>query len=270
MQPTFPMPPMPPMPKTRLGGVLLLCLALWACSSGLGEAPLAQADREFANGNYLKAETLYESYLQANPQGDGRWDAWRQLVRISVTVTGNDKKAARLLEAMQLEYSEDSERFVDLSWQLAETYTRLHDWDKASETWQTLLDQGDLAPAQAAEVHWNLGKIHQYQGRYGMAKDAMLACLEQEGDQTPHARCMYELAQAYSLLKNRAQARVWLDRLLALPGLDPELHALGTYMLCEILEAEGQKAQARALLESIRQTYPNPLVIETRLRQLAE
>jgi hypothetical protein len=81
---------------------------------------------------------------------------------------------------------------------------------------------------------------------------------------------MYELAQAYSLLKNRAQARVWLDRLLALPGLDPELHALGTYMLCEILEAEGQKAQARALLESIRQTYPNPLVIETRLRQLAE
>lgn len=260
---------MRPMSKISSGGALLLCLALWACSSGLGEAPLAQADREYAEGNFLKAESLYESYLQANPQGDARWEAWRQLVRISVSVTGNDKKAARLLEAMQLEYTDDSRRFVDLSWQLAEAYTRLHDWDKASETWQALLDQGDLTRAQMADIHWNLGKIHQYQGRYGMAKDAMLACLEQADEREPHARCMYELAQAFNLLQNRAQAKAWLERLLALPGLDPELRALGTYMLCEILEAEGQKARARELLESIRDTYPNPLVIDTRLRQLA-
>lgn len=255
--------------KTSLGA-LLLCAALWACSSGLGEDPLAQADREFASGNYLKAEALYEGYLQASPQGAQRWEAWQQLVRISDTVTGNTRKAARLLEAMQLEFSEDATRFVDLSWQLAETYTRLHEWDKASETWQILLDQGDLTRPQIAEVHWNLGKILQYQGRYGMAKDAMLACLEQADAANPHAHCMYELAQAYGLLKNRAQARAWLERLLALPDLDTELHALGTYMLCEILESEGQKTRARELLESIRETYPNPMVIETRLRQLAK
>jgi len=255
--------------KTSLGA-LLLCAALWACSSGLGEAPLAQADREFADGNYLKAEALYEGYLQANPQGEWRWEAWQQLVRISDTAIGNTKKAARLLEAMQLEYSEDATRFVDISWQLAEISTRLHDWDKASETWQSLLDLGDLTPQQVAQIHWNQGKIYQYQGRYGMAKDAMLACLEQADAENPYAHCMYELAQAYSLLKSRAQARAWLEKLLALPDLETELHALGTYMLCEILESEGQLARARELLESIRDTYPNPMVIETRLRQLGK
>lgn len=249
---------------------LLFCLALWACNSGLGDSLLAQADQEFSRGNYLKAETLYEQYIQANPQGKARWEAWQRLVRISTTVTHNYSKAAELLEAMQLEYAEDKERTARLSWRLAEVYTTLHNWEKASETWQDLLDEPGLDPASIPDVHWNLGKIYQYQGRYGMAKDAMLACMDKSTAADPHARCMYELAQAYSLLKNRDQAKSWLEKLLALENVDPEQHALAAYLLAEQAEADGNKDRARELLESIRTTYPNPKVVETRLKQLAD
>ncbi len=249
---------------------LLLILALTACSSGLGDTPLAQAEKEFTQGNYLRAEALYEQYIQANPQGDARWEAWNRLVEISTTITGNNKKAAQLLEAMQLEFSDDPQRAGHLAWTLAQTYTALHDWDKAAETWQTLLDQNGLTSDQTADIHWNLGKIYQYQGRYGMAKDAMLACMDKAPKGPKNTRCMYELAQAYSLLKNRDQAKAWLEKLLAAKDIDPDTHALSAYLLSELLEAEGQTARARTLLESIRTTYPNPMVIETRLRQLGK
>jgi len=251
---------------------ILLCftLLLFACSSGLGESQLAQAEQEYTQGNFLKAEALYELYIQANPQGSQRWEAWNKLVEICITITRNHKKAAQLLEAMQLEYSDDPVRQVELAWSLAEVYTTLHDWDKGAETWQVLLDQKDLSAEQVAKIHWNLGKIYQYQGRYGMAKDSMLACMEKTTDTEYGTRCMYELAQAYSLLKNRDQAKLWLEKIIAQEGVDTETHALSVYLLSEVLENEGQIARARALLLSIKATYPNPKVIETRLQQLGK
>lgn len=255
--------------KTKLFP-LLICALLWACSNGLGDGILTQADKEYSQGNYLKAETLYEQYLQANPQGSKRWDAWQRLVKISTTVTRNHRKAAQLLEAMQLEYTDNPEKDAALDWKLAEVYTTLHDWDKAAETWQALLEQPTLTDEQFSDIHWNLGKIYQYQGRYGMAKDAMLSCMERTTENNPHVLCMYELAQAYSLLKNRDQSKAWLDKILLLENTDEELHALASYLLAEIMESEGNYDRARELLTAIRKTHPNPLVVETRLKQLAK
>lgn len=229
---------------------------------------LRQANQEYAGGNYLRAESLYERYLEANPQGDGRWQAWQRLAEISLTVVGDQRKGSALLESAYLEYTENTERAAGILWRLARVYTDLRDWDKASETWIKLIDQEHVLKEKAWEVHWNLGKIYQFQGRYAMAKDSMLSCMEVAPDDASRAQCMYELAQAYSFLKNKEQSHAWLEKLLALENADPELKALSAYLLAELAEADGDIPRARELLESIRETYPNPKVIQARLKHL--
>ena len=254
----------------RLIAVLCLLLACAACTPSFDDGMLAQADAEFDKGNYLRAESLYERYLEANPQGTQRWRAWDKLADIAINVVGDLHKAATILDAAHLEYSDDAGRAADVLWRLARVYTDLRDWERASETWNRLIDNYDLSKKRLWQVYWNLGKIHQFQGRYAMAKDSMLSCMETAPDQTSRSQCMYELAQAYSFLKNREQAESWLEQLLALDNADPELKALATYLLSEQAEADGDVPRARELLESIRTTYPNPKVVESRLNNLGK
>jgi len=251
--------------------VLLLALLFVAgCSKAGDDGMLAQADDEYTQGNFLKAESLYERYLEATPQGEGRWQAWERLADIALTVVGDSRKGAAILESALLEYSDNGERAAGILWRLARIYTDLRDWDKATEAWSRLLDEPQTEGGNTWEVYWNLGKIYQFQGRYDMAKDSMLSCMEVAPDGHSKSQCMYELAQAYSFLKNREQSEMWLKKLFDLEEADPELKALSAYLLAELAEADGDIDRARELLESIRETYPNPKVIETRLKHLGQ
>lgn len=251
--------------------IILLCLlCACACTPSIDGGMLAQADAEFAKGNYLRAESLYERYLEAYPQGKDRWHAWERLGDIAVNVLDNQHKAATLLEAAYLEYSDNTQRAADMLWRLARVYTDLRDWEKASETWNRLVDNHDVPKDRLWRIYWNLGKIHQFRGRYAMAKESMLLCMEAAPDAESRAQCMYELAQAFSFLKDREHAKNWLQQLLELEEADPELKALAAYLLADQAEAEGDIERARELLESIRSTYPNPRVVESRLKHLAK
>lgn len=57
-------------------------------------------------------------------------------------------------------------------------------------------------------------------------------------------------------------------QILAMPGADKELKALAGFLLGDALEQQGRTADALAMFESVRETYPNEMVVETRIRQL--
>jgi len=244
-----------------------LLAALLACSAGGEEREMAEADRAFAAGDYHQAQGLYQAYLQKRPQGRLRWEAWRRLLDVSRTVRRDGRDTALLLESMRLEFAEDPGRASQLLWELAETYTALREWDHAVAALQDLLAQG-ADDTEAWRVYWQLGKIHQFQGRHVQAREAMSTCLEQAPDDGSRATCMYELAQVETLLKNRSAARELLAKVLDLPGAGEETRALAAFLLADLHEAEGRPAEAVRLLETIRQTYPNPLAVETRLKHL--
>ncbi|WP_461209780.1 tetratricopeptide repeat protein [Desulfocurvus sp. DL9XJH121] len=249
--------------------VLLLVLAA-GCGPSVDHGMIGQADEEYGRGNYLKAESLYERYLEAEPQGEARYRAWERLADIADNVLGDQRKAATVLEAAYLEFSDSPGRAAGMLWRLARIYTDLRDWDKATEAWGKLLSDYEVPQNKLWEVYWNLGKIHQFQGRYAQAKESMHDCMNAAPDDGSRALCLYELAQAYSFLKNREQAQARLEQLLAMQGADEELKALAAYLLAEQAEAEGDVPRARELLESIRSTYPNPKVVDSRLRHLEE
>ena len=247
---------------------LLLGLTCAACGTNFSDN-LSEADTAYAEGNYYQAQRLYENYLQVKPQGKKRWEAWNKLLDIAVLLENDLPKAAQLLEAMLLEFAESPERESRLRLRLARTYTELAQWDKALEAWQAVLSDEDR-PMAEWEVHWNMGKVYQFQGKYAQARQSMSHCREMAATGADKARCSYDLALANSFLGQRDQARQWLEKVMAEPGASAELKALSGYQLAEILEMDGHKDEARKVLESIKDTYPNPKAVELRLKRLAE
>ncbi|MEW5774168.1 MAG: tetratricopeptide repeat protein [Thermodesulfobacteriota bacterium] len=249
---------------------LLVVLALLATAcSGPGPGDLDAADVEYAAGNYFQAQSLYEEYLRQKPEGKERLHAWDRL--LDIALAHNDRRrAASLMESMLLEFSEASGQYHDLLRRLAVTYQDLRDWDRALDTWQKLLAQPDTGAADQWEIHWRMGKIFQYQGQYAQARQALGNCVATAPDPAAKARCLYDLAQIQTLLKEKDKARASLNQILALDIEDGELRAQAAFLLADIYEAEGDLAKTKELLTSILQTYPNPIVVRQRLETLGK
>jgi tetratricopeptide (TPR) repeat protein len=96
----------------------------------------------------------------------------------------------------------------------------------------------------------------------------MSECLEASREPEREARCMYRLARYQSLLRNDVQARAWLEKIRDMEGVDAELKAQAVYMLAGIYAEQGRLEEARELLLSIKDDYPNPKAVEARLRHL--
>ncbi|MDY7000346.1 MAG: tetratricopeptide repeat protein, partial [Thermodesulfobacteriota bacterium] len=205
---------------------ILMVLFLGACSSfSQDNGSLEKANREYAKGNYFQARRLYEQYLEFETQGKKRWEAWSKLLGIALNIQHDQRKGTLLLEAMCLEYMGRPERYRSLLPQLAGLYTDLREWEKAAEAWQKALALEGPDSEKAGEIYWNLGKVYQFQGQYSMAQEAMAGCMERALDPGLRAKCMYEMAQTFSLLKNQVQARIWLEKIQELEDADQELKA---------------------------------------------
>lgn len=249
---------------------LFLALALLAgACSGPGPGDLDAADSEYAAGNYFQAQNLYEEYIRQKPDGKARLHAWDRLLDIALA-HDDRRRAASLMESMLLEFSDAGSQYKDLLRRLATTYQELRDWDRALDTWQKLLALPSTQEADQWEIHWHMGKIFQYQGQYVQARDALASCAATAPDTTSKARCLYDLAQTQSLLKERNNARKSLDLLLTLDIEDSELHAQAAFLLADIYEFEGDIPKAKELLTSILETYPNPIVVRKRLEALGK
>jgi tetratricopeptide (TPR) repeat protein len=247
---------------------LALCLFASACT-GPGPGDLAAADAEYAAGNYFQAQNLYEEYIRHKSEGKARLHAWDRL--LDIALAHNDhRRAASLMESMLLEFSEAPGQYNDLLRRLASTYQDLRDWDRALGVWQKLLALPATRAADQWDIHWRMGKIYQYQGQYALARDALANCAATAPDSTSQARCLYDLAQTQSLLKEKDKARASLNQLLGLDIEDKELHAQAAFLLADIYEAEGDIPKTRELLTSILQTYPNPLAVKLRLEALGK
>ena len=114
---------------------LLLLVCVVACSTDNEETRELQDVRTaYTEGFYLKARAGYEQYLQRFPQGQFRFEAWNRLLEIAVDVSGDQKRAISILEAMILEYDQDQEIAWELMNHLAELYEQNGQIMQALET----------------------------------------------------------------------------------------------------------------------------------------
>ena len=250
--------------------VAVLVLGMFMSCAEERELPsqVAEARESYAAGHFSDAEALYEEYLQTYPEGPQRWEAWNRLLDVALNVRGDYESGEALLEAMYLEFGMDPEIAFDLLSRLAGVYESMGDMDRAVQTWQECLKIEGLDIAHHPDVFMQLAKIFQLMRDYDLAVEALQACSDVTGDLAVKANCEYEMAQTLGYMQNWHRAKGVLDTVLEYEELDPELLALATFMLADIHEHEGDYSTARELLESIRDTYPNPRVVETRLEHL--
>ena len=262
-------------PYGVLVGALVLALAIFAaaCDRGAPEGPakdLAIARDAYAAGYFLEAETAYERYLQSDPQGKYRQEAWTRLVDINTAVKGDPAKAITLLETATLEYNSRPDANWPLLFRLGELYEQQGQRKKAMDAWGRCLDTAGSDAAKSVQAHMRMAVAGRAMGQRDMAIDLLTQAINQAKDPDLKARAQYELAQTYGLAWDWPKARAILDEILATEKAPADTKIMSTYLLAEAYEAEKNLPKARELLLSLKDTYPNPEVIVSRLANLGK
>lgn len=246
--------------------------AVAACSSqsAKGQEDIERARDSYSKGFYLEAEKDYERYLQVEPQGEFRKEAWDRLAEIAVSIKGDYDRAVVLLEAMYLELGDDPDTAWKIMFQLGEAYSELGNNGKAIEAFEKCLMHAQGNPEHTYKTQLRMARLYRSMGSYDMVAATLENCADSATDDESKAKCLYELAQSYTFISSWSQAQKALDSLLSLKDISDETRSLGVFLMADIAENDRDYAKARRLLESILTTYPNPKVVETRLANLPE
>lgn len=233
-----------------------------------GHEDIERARNAYSEGFFLEAEKDYERYLQVEPQGEFRQEAWNRLSEIAVTIKGDFDRAVVLLEAMYLELGTDPDEAWRIMFQLGNVYGQLGNRARAIESYEKCLVHAVDSPEKTFKTQLQMAKLYRSIGNYEMVAATLENCADSTVDNDSKARCLYELAQSYSFIANWNQSKRALETLLELEGVGQETHVLAVFLLADIYENERNYAKTKELLESIVTTYPNPKVIESRLASL--
>lgn len=251
----------------------LAALLLAACDRAVSEdsgRDLSIARDAYAGGYFLEAETAYERYLQSDPQGKHRLEAWSRLVEINTAVKGDLAKGVTLLETATLEFATRPELNWPLFFRLGELYEQTGQRKKAMEAWGRCLDTAGKDAARAVQAQMRMAVAGRALGQHDQAVDLLSQAVAQAPDPELKARALYELAQTYGLAWNWPKCKAMLLELQGMDKAPQDVKIMGTFLLAEAYEAEKDLPKARELLLSLKDTYPNPEVIVARLAGLGK
>ncbi|MDR3639926.1 MAG: tetratricopeptide repeat protein [Humidesulfovibrio sp.] len=252
---------------------LVLAVVLTACGRGASSGPaedLEIARQAYSSGYFLEAETAYERYLQSDPQGKHRLEAWTRLVDICSGVKGDPDKAITLLETATLEYASRPKDNWPLLFRLGELYEQRGQRKKALDAWGRCLDTAGDDKAKAVQAQMRMAIADRALGKADLAEDLLNQCIHQAKDDESKSRAMYELAQTYSLAWNWPKTKSIVEEILAMEKAPQDVKVMSTFLLADVYEAERNLPKARELLTSLKDTYPNPEVIISRLASLGQ
>ena len=250
-----------------LAGAMLVAPACSGNSTPGGDE-LAAARAAYAQGLYLESEAGYERYLQREPQGAFRREAWERLVEVSLTIKKDLDQAAVLQEAMFLELGSDTANAWPILFRLGDTYDQLGNKAKALETFEKCMTFADNDPERLYQTQLRMAELFRSQGNFTLVVETLEHCADLAVGDEEKAKCLYKLGQSYGFISSWNQAQKTLESALELKQLSEESRALIVFLLADMMELQGDIGKARELLLSIQNTYPNPKVIESRLNAL--
>lgn len=280
----------------RLGLGLLALLLLAGCGPAPAtESPAAEHLRKaraaLSGGLFLAAEAEYEEFLRQMPAGQppaadapapraaaqaagdaagqadaaDRWEAWSRLVDIAAGVKNDPEQALAILAEMLPEYRADAGRSATILLRQGEILASMGRLEMAVESWRLGLDLPGVAEADKAGLAMRMGRARRSLGRLPQALESFETCQRLA---PLWARCRYEKALTLSLAGDLPQARGILEEMLGNPGLESEDKSLAAFLLADVYARQGHADQARILLHSIRDSHPNPLAVDAKLREL--
>lgn len=265
--------PRPRLLRAVLLAALVLIPLLAGCDQGApagSELDLKIAREAYQSGYFLEAETAYERYLQSDPQGKHRLEAWTRLVEICAGVKGDLDKAVTLLEAATLELNSRPKDNWPLLYRLGELYEQQGQRKKSLDAWGRCLDTAGGDTNRIVQAQMRLALADRALGKSDMAVDLLTRSVQQAPDADTKARAMYELAQTHAMSWNWNKAKALLEEILATEKAPQDVKTMSAFLLADAYESEHNLPKAKELLISLKDSYPNPEVIMARLASLGQ
>jgi tetratricopeptide (TPR) repeat protein len=277
-----------------LGVIVAVAIAVLVLTAGCDRpkafvSVLDEARSAYAKGHFTEAERFYERYLQTEPSGENRWEAWSRLLDIARGVLSDYERAGALLDSMFLEFGEEPGKAWDLLSAAASNHEAMRRWPEAINAWKRCIELTAKEPERLAQAHRRLALLYRGQREYDAAGKSLKMCLKLSASPLLQAECQLDLAQtldyehkraqaqsvegadgkkSYDPIPNLEQIKKLLEDLLNEQRLENEQQALAMLLLAETYESLGNKSQAEKVLRSLLPLYPNPKVVEIRLQQV--
>ena len=247
-------------------------LMIFAFSAACDRMPLQANDFDEAKAamsqrDWPRAERLLERYLRTEEAPQQRWEAWVCLVDINSRVNLDQHGAVGQLEVMRQEFSRDEAKKKLILARLGELHAGLGHTSQAVAVWERYAEFDSLTSQEAASVQRTLGNLHFRQRRFDLAEEALQTCLALPVEESFRAWCLYDLALANMARDELDDARDQATQVLSM-AVDDQLRGLAGFLLADVLEQQGLRAEALSRFESVRELYPNVLVIDNRIAYL--
>lgn len=227
--------------------------------------------KEFIAVPHVDLAAVYracEFYLRYHPEGQQRYAAWNKLV--SLTLRGDKNLAVQMLEAMSEEFSDYSVRLQDILLRQVELEEELRRFPDAVESWERLLALPGISAAHIVEWSSRLGRVFFLQRDFASAEEVLLSCAERTLPAATGVSCLLDLGTLYQAQNRLDDMRTVMQRILAIADISEDLRARAIFELADIEYQSGNLEEARGLFTSIRASYPNPMVIDMRLRAIRD
>jgi tetratricopeptide (TPR) repeat protein len=225
----------------------------------------AKARKFFSDGYYFEAEKGFESYLQNNPQGKKRLQAWNKLVSIASDVRQDPERGASILEAMYLEFGHDSKKAPVLKRRVAAMYIRCGKLKAAVENLEKSLEFPDQPQAEMDKTRMMLARTYRELRNYDLAILIFGECADYTDNIETKSEALFEKAQTLTLIQARQRAMAELENLVSMHEVSAEIHSEAAFLLADLYEQQDDYKKALELLKEIKDTYPNPNAIELRI-----
>lgn len=229
---------------------------------------IEKARTNFISGFYVDSEKGFERYLQDNPQGDYRLEAWDYLVRIAAEVRHDSERGAAILEAMYLEFGHKPELAAKMKRQLAEMYIRNNQYKIAVEALEKSLEFPGQPQKQLDETRVLLAETFRKLRNYDLAIYTYNDLADSTKNPTTRSRALFEMAHTLTLIQAWERAESELVKLIKMDGVPEDIHAEAAFMLADIYEHRHEYKRAAELLEKVVDTYPNPYAVRFKLDYL--
>ncbi len=244
---------------------LLIC-SLVACM------PASEQQEDYSLGvakmqerDLAEAQMHFERYLRLNPEGRFRWEAWQNLIDITLNYRNEKSMTINYLEVMLLEYENDLLKKSAIKMQMAGLANAMRQYDKAVALWESMLAENGLSDLEKSTILRHLSKAYLRRMEFTQATAMLNQCVNLTIAPAIKADCVYELAETQTITGDLEQAVQSLRKLLAMAEARDETKILAAFLLADVLEQTGQKAEALKLFEGLQGKYPNERVIAMRI-----
>jgi len=247
-------------------------LLMLASSAACDRVPLNINDFDAAKSaisqrDWPRAERLLERYLRTEESTQQRWEAWTLLVDVYSRVNLDQNGALGQLEAMLPEFAQDEGKKKLILARLGELHENLGHISQAVAVWERYAELGNLTDQEAASAQRALGHLHFRQRRFDLAEEALQTCQALPVEESFRAWCKYDLALANMARDELDDARDQAIQVLSMK-VDDQLRGLAGFLLADVLEQQGLRAEALNRFESVRSLYPNEMVVDNRIAHL--